>query len=164
VAYIGTYVWSLRQFVGSQLLLVPGAQVLLVNEHGLVYLQRRTDLGLWEIPAGACEVGSSFAGTAIAELREETGLQVGMGDLVAFACLSDPAIHIIEYPNGDRTHCFAMCFAVRTWSGEISIDPEEVVESGFFALDALPSPMYAPTIVVLELYSRFQATGLFQVK
>jgi 8-oxo-dGTP pyrophosphatase MutT (NUDIX family) len=164
VAYIGTYVWSLRQFVGSQLLLVPGAQVLLVNEHGLVYLQRRTDLGLWEIPAGACEVGSSFAGTAIAELREETGLQVGMGDLVAFACLSDPAIHIIEYPNGDRTHCFAMCFAVRTWSGEISIDSEEVTESGFFALDALPSPMYAPTIVVLELYSRFQATGLFQVK
>jgi 8-oxo-dGTP pyrophosphatase MutT (NUDIX family) len=164
VAYIGTYVWSLRQFVGTQLLLVPGAQVLLVNEHGLVYLQRRTDLGLWEIPAGACEVGSSFAGTAIAELREETGLQVGIGDLVAFACLSDPAIHIIEYPNGDRNHCFAMCFAVRTWSGEISIDPEEVAEFGFFALDALPSPMYAPTSVVLDLYSRFEATGLFQVK
>jgi 8-oxo-dGTP pyrophosphatase MutT (NUDIX family) len=164
VAYIGTYVWSLRQFVGTQLLLVPGAQVLLVNEHGLVYLQRRTDLGLWEIPAGACEVGSSFAGTAIAELREETGLQVGIGDLVAFACLSDAAIHIIEYPNGDRNHCFAMCFAVRTWSGEISIDPEEVAEFGFFALDALPSPMYAPTSVVLDLYSRFEATGRFQVK
>ena len=96
MGYEGSYLWSLRQVVGNQLLLSPGAQVLLIDQHGLIYLQRRKDMGIWEIPAGACEMGSSFASTAVTEVLEETGLTIAASDLVAFACLSDPAIHIVE--------------------------------------------------------------------
>ena len=163
MGFEGSYLWSLRQVVGNQLLLSPGAQVLLIDQHGLIYLQRRKDMGIWEIPAGACEMGSSFASTAVTEVFEETGLTIAASDLVAFACLSDPAIHIVEYPNGDRTHGFAVCFEARGWSGSVEIDPAEVTEYGFFSLDELPSPLHPPTQVALDLYRRFRATGAFQV-
>ncbi len=163
MSYVGSYLWSLRQRVGHRLLLSPGAQVVLINPEGLVYLQRRRDMGIWEIPAGACETGSSFASTAVTEVFEETGLTIVAPDLVAFACLSDPTIHIVEYPNGDRTHAFAICFEARIWSGCVTLDPVEVTEYGFFPPDEPPAPLYPPTRVVFELYRRFLATGVFQV-
>lgn len=39
-----------------------------------ILVQRRADSGAWEIPAGACEPGQSFATAAVAELAQETGI------------------------------------------------------------------------------------------
>jgi 8-oxo-dGTP pyrophosphatase MutT (NUDIX family) len=164
VGYVGSYLWSIRQMVGSMLVLAPGAQVLLVNDRGEGYFQRRRDRDLWEIPAGGCELGSTFASTAVAEVREETGLIIDPTDLTAFACISDPAIHVIEYPGGDRTHCFSLCFVARKWTGEVASDNDEVMESGFFPLDAPPTPLHPPTVLALELYARFLKTGAFQAR
>ena len=150
--------------VGSMLVLAPGAQVLLVNDRGEGYFQRRRDRDLWEIPAGGCELGSTFASTAVVEVFEETGLTIDPADLTAFACISDPDVHVIEYPNGDRTHCFALCFVARKWTGEVASDNDEVMESGFFPLDAPPTPLHPPTVLALELYARFLKTGAFQAR
>ena len=164
MAYAGSYVWRLRKRVGHELIVMPAAQVLLLDGAGRVYLQRRRDMGGWEMPAGTCEPGGSFAQTAVQEVREETGLVIDAADLVPFACISEPAVHTVTYPNGDRTQCFSMCFYTRVWAGAIEIEAAEVVEASFFDRRCLPAPLHAPTQLALELYRRFEASKTFQVR
>lgn len=164
MGYVGSYIWSLRQKVGGRLLLIPGAQVLVIDADGRGLFQRRVDNGKWELPAGSCEEGSTFTATAIEELAEETGLHVETDDLVPFASLSDPAVHTVEYPNGDRVHAFAMCFVTHRWTGTPTPEPGEVAELGFFALDDPPRPLHTPTPVVLDLYRDWAADGRFRAR
>ena len=90
MTYVGSYAWDLRQPLGNRLLL-PGAQVLVIDEAGRILFQRSRDTGRWGLPAGAAEPGASFRTTAARELFEETGLQVDPDALVPFASLSRPA-------------------------------------------------------------------------
>jgi len=161
MSFADSYIGRLRQRVGHQELLVPGAQVLLVQE-GIGLFQRRTDSGEWEIPAGSAEPGQSFADAAIAEVREELGLSLRPEQLIPFATFSDPIQHRLVYPNGDVVHAFALCFVVSEWNGEPEADPEEVTEWGRFALTSPPEPLRLSTRRVLELYRLFSATGRFQ--
>jgi 8-oxo-dGTP pyrophosphatase MutT (NUDIX family) len=158
-AYEGSYLWELRQQVGSRLLLMPGAQVLVVDA-GRILFQRSRDTGLWELPAGAAEPGGSFRATAARELYEETGLEVASEDLVPFASLSEADLHTLTYPNGDVLHCFALCFEARRFRGSLRPAADEVLELGFF--DEPPGELHPPTQVVLRLYDAYRATGVFQ--
>lgn len=132
-------------------------------------VQRRTDSGVWEIPAGACEPGQSFADAAIAELAElaeETGIRATVGDLEPFACLSDPDLHTLEYPNGDRVHAFAMCFVWRNAQALVvpGAGVGEVMEHRWVATNELPEPVHPPTRTVLDLYEAYRMTGQFQAR
>jgi 8-oxo-dGTP pyrophosphatase MutT (NUDIX family) len=51
LAFVGSYPWRLRQRVGSELVLMPGAMVALLREDGRVLLTRRRDTGFWCLPA-----------------------------------------------------------------------------------------------------------------
>lgn len=164
MGHVGSYVWELRQKVGSRQLLLPGAQVLVLRTDGAALLQRRTDNGLWELPAGACEPGQSFAGAAAAELFEETGIRADPDGLVAFASLSDPKLHQLEYPNGDRVHAFALCFVLEGWDGTVTPEESEVAEIGFFPLTQIPAPAHPPTVEVLRLFELYRRTGVFQAR
>ncbi len=164
MAFEGSYLWRLRQRVGSELVLMPGAMTALVREDGAVLLVHRTDEDSWCLPAGGAEEGQGFAETALAELREEAGVEVDPADLVGFGCLSGPEDHTITYPNGDVTHCFAMCFLAHRWRGEARADGEESDAVGFFALDELPERVHAPSAVGLEMLGRYLGSGEFQVR
>jgi 8-oxo-dGTP pyrophosphatase MutT (NUDIX family) len=163
MGFVGSYLWRLRQRVGSELVLMPGAMVVLRDGEGRVLLTRRVDDGTWCLPAGGAEEGSGFAATALAELREETGAVVAEEQLRPFGCLSLPELHTIEYGNGDVTHCFAMCFFADGWSGELRADGEETHELGFFALEALPEPLHGPSATGLALFAEHLRSGEFQV-
>lgn len=164
MAYRGSYLWRLRQAIGHELALMPGAMVALQREDGHVLLTKRADDGTWCLPAGAAEAGGSFAQTAIDELAEETGVEVSERDLIPFGCLSEAEAHTIHYPNGDVTHCFALLFLARAWQGDPRPDGEESTEARFFDLDALPEPLHAPTTHALELLSAHLSSGAFQVR
>ena len=164
MGYVGSYLWNLRRRVGGDVVLLPGASVLVEDADGRVLLVRRGDDGSWCMPGGGAERDSSFLSTAVAELREETGLSVEPDDLVAFASVSEPGVHRLTYPNGDVTHCFALWFHADRWTGDARADGEESVEVGFFGRDELPSPLMAPARLALDLFDRYRATGRFQAR
>jgi 8-oxo-dGTP pyrophosphatase MutT (NUDIX family) len=163
MGFVGSYLWRLRQKVGSDLVLMPGAMVVLRDGEGRVLLTRRVDDGTWCLPAGGAEEGAGFAATAAAELREETGAEVAVAELRPFGCLSRPELHTIRYGNGDVTHCFAMCFWAERWSGEPRRDEEEVAELGFFPLEAPPEPLHQPSATGLAMFRQHLRSGEFQV-
>ncbi len=164
MAYRDSYLWRLRQAVGNELVLMPGAMVALQREDGRVLLTKRADDGTWCLPAGAAEPGGSFARTAIDELAEEAGVRVSEQDLIPFGCLSEAEAHTIHYPNGDVTHCFALLFLARAWQGDPRPDQEESTEAKFVDLGALPEPLHAPTKHALELLAAYLSSGAFQVR
>jgi 8-oxo-dGTP pyrophosphatase MutT (NUDIX family) len=164
VPFEGSYLWRLRQKVGSRLLLMPGAMLFLVREDGAVLFTRRADNGLWCLPSGGSEDGSSFGDTAITELREETGVVVDPADLEAFACLSEADLHTITYPGGDVTHCFALLFLARRWSGEPEPDDVETTEMRWVDPASPPSPLQDPAAHAVDLYRAYLRDGAFQVR
>jgi 8-oxo-dGTP pyrophosphatase MutT (NUDIX family) len=163
MAYKGSYLWQLRQRVGNELVLMPGAMIALQRDDQRVLLTKRADDGTWCLPAGAAEPGGSFAQTAIDELSDETGIQVSKRDLIPFGCLSEAEAHTIRYPNGDVTHCFALLFMTRAWRGNPRPDPTEATEAEFFDPQAPPEPLHAPTRHALELLDAHLRSGAFQL-
>ncbi len=163
MAFIGSYLWKLRQVVGSELVLMPGAIIALERDDGHILLTKRRDTGSWCLPAGAAEIGGSFAQTAIDELAEETGAKIRAANLIPFGCLSEAGKHTIRYPNGDLTHCFAMCFLARDWEGEPKPDQAESTAVLFAGHNELPDPMHEPSAHALDLLHKYLDTGDFQV-
>ncbi|MBS1862121.1 MAG: NUDIX domain-containing protein [Actinobacteria bacterium] len=158
----GSYLWRVRQKVGHDLVLVPGAAVVAQREDGKVLFIRRSDNGVWALPGGAAEEGGSFARTAVDELREETGLVADPADLIPAACFSDAAHHTLHYPNEDVAHFFSLCFLVRRWQGEPG-PGDETLEVRFGDPADPPQPFEGSTARVLELFLAYLCDGTFQV-
>jgi len=157
-----SYLRRLRRVVGSDLLITPAVQLVVVDDDDRVLYERRGDNGLWGVPSGAAEPGMSFAATAVAELHEEVGLSVDEADLVPFGTLSEADLHLFTYPNGDQLHAFSVMFEVRRWSGVVTPDRAETMEAVFSA--APPGPVFSPSAAALAAYADYRATGQFQLR
>ena len=160
----GSYLWRLRQHVGHDVVLMPGAATLVEHVDGRVLFVQRADNGEWCHPGGHAEVGQSFLDAARNELREEAGLDLDADRFEAFASISDPGIHTVTYANGDVTQCFTMWFRVIGWDGDVDAlsTDEESTALGLFDPSRPPSPLSAPTARALTLHDRFRRTGRFQ--
>jgi 8-oxo-dGTP diphosphatase len=112
--------------VGAFALVTDGPRLLLVKQN---YGQR-----LWALPGGLSEPGEQLADTARREVREETGLDVEIGDLVAVA---------------DRGFIVLFVFAARRDShggGDPVPQDDEIDALGWFTagdLDGLADNAYA---------------------
>ncbi|WP_024861444.1 NUDIX hydrolase [Ruminococcus flavefaciens] len=130
------YILELRKTLGSRPLIMAGAGVILVNENNEILLQKRSDNGFWDYPAGSMELGESFEECARREVLEETGLTCGR--LEFFMDLSGKE-SFYEYPNGDQTYAAGIIYVCRDFSGELKAQDEEVITQRFFPLDKLPA-------------------------
>ena len=164
MTFEGSSLWKVRQKVGTDLVLWPGATVLVQREDGRVLLGLRGDTHDWAMPGGGAEQGSSFTDTAVTELREETGLIADPADLEGFASISEAGNHLVTYANGDRTHYFGIWFLLRRWMGEPRPDGTEMLELDWFDLATLPEPMMGSSSVGFELFAAWQRTGRFQAR
>ncbi|MBD0735405.1 NUDIX domain-containing protein [Streptomyces sp. CBMA29] len=117
--------------------LVVAASAVVTDEQGRVLLQRRRDNDLWALPGGGMEMTDSLPGTAVREVKEETGLDVEITGLVG--TYTDPR-HVIAYTDGEVRRQFNVCFTARVTGGELAVS-DESTELRFVAaeeLDDLP--------------------------
>ena len=58
------YIIELRKLVGTRSLIMPGANVIILDKEGKVLLHHRSDMDLWGLPGGFCELGETVEETA----------------------------------------------------------------------------------------------------
>lgn len=125
--------------IGNTKIIIPGVRALMFNDRGELLLERQRLFGSWALPHGCIDVGESALDAVKREVREETGLNVIEAD--ALGLYSDPG-YSVTYPNGDQVQTLSVAFLVRSWSGDLAVDGDEVAELRFFPLDRLPEPIY----------------------
>lgn len=154
------YIRDLREHIGTQTIKVPGGRAILANPEGKVLLQKRTDFGIWGLPAGCPEADETALESIVREVFEETGLT--MLDPRCIGYSSNPAYECIEYPNGDLIHCYSLIFVATSWRGEMIERNDEMEALAFFELDSLPEllPNMRRSI---EMYRHYRRTGEFQL-
>ncbi len=104
------------------------AATAVVERAGQVLMLRRaveTGYGLWSLPGGYVDRGEVVEVAAAREVREETGLQVQIGELVGLFSEEGHPVVVAAY------------VAVET-GGKLEAGPE-ALELGFYSLDGLPA-------------------------
>ncbi|MEU6410645.1 NUDIX domain-containing protein [Microbispora sp. NPDC046933] len=78
----------------------------------------------WGLPTGCAIKGETFQDTVVREVREETGLQVRVGELV-------------QLKSGYRLRV-EVAYEAEFAGGTMKIDPREILEARWFTPDDLP--------------------------
>jgi ADP-ribose pyrophosphatase YjhB (NUDIX family) len=103
------------------------------NDSGELLLIQRADSGHWLYPTGWADIGYSASEVAVKEVREETGIEcepvgvLGIFDGLRLGFTSIPLYSIVF-------HCRAI-------GGTLQPHPLEAQDVGWFAEDALPTPI-----------------------
>ena len=129
------YYKQLRKYVGHQPLILPGSNVLILNDKGEVLLQER-EPGIYGLPGGLMELGESFEDTARREVLEETALHIGKLQLCNVYSGPD---YYIENPNGDKFYSVSAVYKTSEYSGDILADELSPLVFSFFL------PLNCPT-------------------
>jgi ADP-ribose pyrophosphatase YjhB (NUDIX family) len=106
---------------------------IVANEDREILLTQRADSGVWLYPVGWADVGYSPAEVAVKEVYEETGIEVEVESLIA--CFDGLRLGFARLPM------YSLLFHCRVVGGELRGHPLETRAVGFFARDALPSPL-----------------------
>ena len=123
----------LRQKVGHDKIILPCSGAAIFDDNNRVLLQKRMDKNCWSFPGGVMDADESFEETAIREVKEETGLDVIVQDLIGvYSKYSD------EYQNGDRSQPVLIFFKCSIIGGELRCDNDETAELKYFDLTEKP--------------------------
>ena len=99
--------------------------------------------GTWTMPGGKIRFGERAIDAASRELLEETGMYAGKLELVS---LSD------EITND--AHFVTIGFLCKNYRGEPkAMEPNEIVEWKFFPKNRMPSPIFSPSLKLLQNYN-----------
>ena len=124
-----------------------GTNGIVFNEQGQVLLQRRADVGFWELSGGKVDPGETVEQGAVREVFEETNLRV---EIVRFVGVySDPAYCIFRYPDGSLVHYVTLLFECRRLSGELRIS-DESTDIGYFPTDDLPRDTLVSQLALIQ--------------
>src|ERR1700730_17144288 len=103
------------------------------NDAGEILLIQRGDSGVWLYPTGWADVGYSASEVAVKEVLEETGIEVEPVRIIAV--LDGLRLGFTNVP------LYSLVFHCRAVGGELQRHPLETSDVGWFAEDALPSPL-----------------------
>lgn len=162
MGYIGSYVWKLRQKVGSARIITATVDVLPVNSEGEIKFVYVEHLKWWSVVGGHVEEGDSWASAALHELEEEAGIIARKDDLELFATISGPG-RVYRYADGE-TQPFTNIYLCRSWQNEGDpIDTEEVQKTRWMSIDEARKHGTNPHVErILDAYERYLKTGKAQ--
>jgi len=103
------------------------------NDRGEILLVQRADSGVWLYPTGWADVGYSGAEVAQKEVREETGIECRVESVIAV--LDGLRLGFTRVP------LYSVVFHCTAAGGALAAHPLETSDVGWFARDALPTPM-----------------------
>ena len=103
------------------------------NDRGEILLVQRADSGIWLYPTGWADIGYSASEVAVKEVAEETGIECEVVQLIAV--LDGLRLGFTQIP------LYSLVFHCRAKGGELAAHPLETREVGWFARDALPTPI-----------------------
>ena len=141
------YIHDLRKLTGPRKLILNCAGVV-IEKDGKVLFQRRSDNGKWGLIGGLVEMNETYEEAALREVREETGLEVKLGDFLGIF-----HNHDMVWSNGDSAHVISAMFTASIVSGEPRID-EESYELRFFGRNEIPELFAEDHIAAMEAYFR----------
>ncbi|MGK2930217.1 MAG: NUDIX hydrolase N-terminal domain-containing protein [Acidimicrobiales bacterium] len=103
------------------------------NDAGELLLVQRADSGVWLYPTGWADIGYSAAEVAVKEVAEETGIDCRVERLLMI--LDGMRLGFTTVP------LYSIVFQCRALGGELRRHELETTDVGFFAEDALPTPL-----------------------
>jgi 8-oxo-dGTP diphosphatase len=110
-----------------------GLAILLEGKLLLYRRLRAPEAGAWNIVGGKVDHMERAVDSARREAEEESGLTIGAVELL---CISE---QILEE---ERQHWLSLIYVTEDFAGEPRVmEPEKLPEFGWFALDALPTPL-----------------------
>jgi 8-oxo-dGTP pyrophosphatase MutT (NUDIX family) len=130
----------IRQAVGQARVIIPGVDAAIVHDDR-VLLVRSRDNGRWFLPGGLQELGETVAETAVREVREELGVTLVPGRLMA---VYSGDRWIRRYANGDELQSLTFLLELRVdgdLAGRVRLDTAELSDWCWCPLDALPDDM-----------------------
>ncbi|MBF9132784.1 NUDIX domain-containing protein [Plantactinospora sp. S1510] len=152
------HIARLRAAVGSELLLLPSASVLPVDEADrLLLVRHRGHHDGWGLVGGAVEFGESPAEAAVREAREEIGVEIRLRRLLDVLGGRD---YEVSYPHGDRVAYVTAVYEAEIVAGTPLADGDELSEVRWFdrrELFDLPLSRFAGA--VLRATGQLGATG-----
>lgn len=122
---ISSYIKSLRQHIGNELLILPSVTAIVFDEDNRILLARHADTKRWVAPGGSIEPNENPIDAVIREVLEETGLNVEPIKILGVFGGSD---FEVIYSNGDRVTYVMTVYECKIIGGELKPDNSETLE------------------------------------
>src|SRR3954470_11169914 len=100
---------------------VPSVTAVVRDGDGRILLIHRTDNDLWALPGGGHDIGERITETVVREVREETGIDVEVDNIVGL--YTDPE-HVLAYDDGEVRQQFSICFRAHSVGGSLRTSSE----------------------------------------
>lgn len=124
------YLEGIRALVGHSLLLLPSVTVLPRDADGRILLVRQSNPGGWGTIGGAIEPDESPEQAAVREAKEEAGIDVALGAVIAVQGGPD---FRVTYANGDEAAYVSIVYDATITGGTPEPDGDETLEVAWFA-------------------------------
>ncbi|KSV78324.1 RNA pyrophosphohydrolase [compost metagenome] len=140
-----SYIQTLREKIGTSLLLCPSVAAAILDSDGRILLQEKTSGEGWSLPAGAIEPGEMPAEALVREVMEETGYPVSIETILGVFGGKE---FRHTYPNGDRVEYVVTLFRCRIIGCQTAITDGETKSLRYFSQAHMP-PLGLPYPIAL---------------